>query len=73
MSTWRKSSYSGSSGNDCVEVAEWRKSSYSGSSGNACVEVADGSGGVQVRDTTNRGGTVLTVSAAAWQRFLARI
>ncbi|MQA09508.1 MAG: DUF397 domain-containing protein [Pseudonocardiaceae bacterium] len=38
---WRKSSYSGNSG-DCVEVgfapAEWRTSSYSGSSGN-CVEV----------------------------------
>jgi hypothetical protein len=37
---WRKSSYSGASGNgDCVEVA-WRKSSYSGGSGNGnCVEV----------------------------------
>ena len=31
--TWRKSSYSGGSGGDCVEVASWRKSSYSGGSG----------------------------------------
>jgi uncharacterized protein DUF397 len=39
--TWRKSSYSDSSGGDCVEVAvEWRKSSYSGPGGGECVEVA---------------------------------
>ena len=39
--SWRKSSYSGSNGGDCVEVAEvWRKSSYSGSNGGDCVEVA---------------------------------
>jgi hypothetical protein len=38
--TWRKSSYSGSSGGNCVEVASWRKSSYSGGSGGDCVEVA---------------------------------
>ncbi|MBT2470249.1 DUF397 domain-containing protein [Streptomyces sp. ISL-66] len=34
---WFKSSYSGSEGDNCVEVAlSWQKSSYSGS----CVEVA---------------------------------
>lgn len=38
---WRKSSYSGSAGGNCVEVATvWRKSSYSGSNGGNCVEVA---------------------------------
>ncbi|MEU6171300.1 DUF397 domain-containing protein [Streptantibioticus parmotrematis] len=38
---WFKSTYSGSSGDDCVEVAlSWRKSSHSGSSGDNCVEVA---------------------------------
>ncbi len=38
---WRKSSYSGSSGDNCVEVAPiWHKSSYSGTSGDNCVEVA---------------------------------
>ncbi|MDQ0984249.1 DUF397 domain-containing protein [Streptomyces sp. V2I9] len=40
---WRKSSYSGSTGGDCVECtvtdgAIWRKSSYSGSTGGECVE-----------------------------------
>jgi len=38
---WFKSSYSGSEGDNCVEVAlEWHKSSYSGSQGDDCVEVA---------------------------------
>lgn len=38
---WFKSSYSGSEGGNCVEIAyEWFKSSYSGSEGGACVEIA---------------------------------
>ena len=37
---WFKSSYSGSDGGNCVEIAyDWRKSSYSGSQGGDCVEV----------------------------------
>jgi Domain of unknown function (DUF397) len=43
MSTpdWRKSSRSGGSGGECVEIAAvWRKSSRSDGSGGACVEVA---------------------------------
>jgi hypothetical protein len=66
---WRKSSYSSGSGNACVEVAAWRKSSYSGASGNACVEVGDGDRVVLVRDTTDRPGAVLRVSAQAWRMF----
>jgi hypothetical protein len=38
---WRKSSYSGSNGGQCVEAATmWRKSSYSSSNGGQCVEAA---------------------------------
>lgn len=38
---WFKSSYSGSSGDDCVEVAlDWRKSTYSSAEGDDCLEVA---------------------------------
>ncbi|MEV5260161.1 DUF397 domain-containing protein [Streptomyces anulatus] len=38
---WFKSSYSGSEGGQCLEVAyDWRKSSHSGSEGGACLEVA---------------------------------
>jgi hypothetical protein len=37
---WRKSSYSGNGGVDCVEVGiAWRKSSHSGNGGGECVEV----------------------------------
>jgi hypothetical protein len=43
---WRKSSRSGGSGGNCVEVATlpWRKSSRSDGSGGNCVEVAEVSG-----------------------------
>lgn len=51
--------------------ANWRKSSYSGNVNDACVEAASCTGAVAVRDTTNRTGATLTVSAAAWQRFTA--
>jgi hypothetical protein len=37
---WRKSSYSGNGGSNCVEVSAWRKSSYSGNGGGDCVEVS---------------------------------
>jgi hypothetical protein len=38
---WRKSSYSGNNGGDCVEVATWRKASYSGNDNSTdCVEFA---------------------------------
>jgi hypothetical protein len=37
---WRKSSHSGHSGGDCIEVATWQKSSHSTNTGGDCVEVA---------------------------------
>jgi hypothetical protein len=38
---WFKSSYSGSEGDNCIEVAaSWQKSSYSSGSGDNCIEVA---------------------------------
>jgi hypothetical protein len=51
---------------------DWRKSTYSNANGGQCVEVASAEG-VAVRDTTNRDGAVLNVSAEAWQRFTASI
>lgn len=66
---WRKSSRSIANG-DCVEVG-YRKSSFSTYNGN-CVEVgADGR--VLVRDTKNRDGFVLTVTAGAWREFTGRL
>jgi hypothetical protein len=70
---WRKSSYSGGSGGDCVEVASWRKSSYSGGSGGNCVEVADTASVVMVRDTRHRDGGALAFAADAWTAFTASL
>ncbi|MGW3164717.1 DUF397 domain-containing protein [Streptomyces sp. NPDC001142] len=73
---WRKSTYSGSTGGECVECATtggatWRKSTYSGNTGGDCVEVADGLPcAVPVRDSKNPDGPVLTIGATAWQRFV---
>jgi Domain of unknown function (DUF397) len=71
--TWRKSSYSGGSGGDCVEVASWRKSSYSGGSGGNCVEVADAAAVVMIRDTRDRDGAALAFAADAWAAFTASL
>lgn len=71
---WRKSSYSGNNGGDCVEVATWRKASYSANNGTNCVEAgATPHGHVLIRDTANRDGTVLDVPAGAWSRFTASL
>jgi hypothetical protein len=50
----------------------WRKSSHSGSQAN-CVEVGSAAGLVKVRDTKDRHGPALTVSAGAWRRFMMGI
>jgi uncharacterized protein DUF397 len=47
----------------------WRKASYSGNGGGSCVEAGDFPGGVLVRDTTDRDGAMLSISAEAWQGF----
>lgn len=67
--TWRKSSYSNTQGDNCVEVA-WRKSSYSGGQGDNCVEVGPAASTVSVRDTKNRPAGMITVSADTWARFI---
>ncbi|MFD5620884.1 DUF397 domain-containing protein [Streptomyces yangpuensis] len=64
---WFKSSYSGSEGGACLEVAVgWRKSSYSGSDGDACLEVATGPDTVHVRDSKVQDGPVLALAPASW-------
>ncbi|MEU2117184.1 DUF397 domain-containing protein [Streptomyces sp. NPDC016459] len=72
--TWFKSSYSGGSGDNCVEVAlSWHKSSYSGSSGDDCVEVASCPSTVHVRDSKVPDGPQFTVAPDAWTGFLAHL
>ncbi|MFE6189187.1 DUF397 domain-containing protein [Streptomyces sp. NPDC056465] len=70
--TWFKSSYSGSEGGECLEVAyDWRKSSYSSEQGGACLEVAAHPTAVHVRDSKNPEGPTFTVAPAAWSSFAA--
>ncbi|MEU5343435.1 DUF397 domain-containing protein [Streptomyces sp. NPDC020766] len=74
---WFKSSYSGSDGDNCVEVAlAWRKSTYSGTEGGACVEVALRPRAVHIRDSKLNpigDGPELTVPGSAWAEFVAYV
>ncbi|MFI6145838.1 DUF397 domain-containing protein [Streptomyces sp. NPDC051109] len=72
---WRKSSYSGNTGGECVEcaplgAAAWRKASYSGSNGGECVEVAAQPCGVAVRDSKAPEGPAFTVAPEAFAAFV---
>ncbi|MGX1884629.1 DUF397 domain-containing protein [Streptomyces sp. NPDC055287] len=72
---WRKSSYSGDQGGDCVEcaplgAAAWRKSSYSSDQGGECVEIAEGACLVAVRDSKDPEGPAFTVSRTAFAAFV---
>ncbi|MEV7195079.1 DUF397 domain-containing protein [Streptomyces sp. NPDC093510] len=75
---WRKSSYSGTSGGDCIECAPlsgatWWKSTYSGSSGGDCIELAQAqcNGAIGVRDSKNPNGPTFTVTHTAFTHFVA--
>lgn len=77
MIAWRKSSRSGNTSGNCVEVGAWRKSSRSGSGGNAgnCVEagqLTDGTG-IAVRDTKHRTGATFTFTPDTWSGFVANL
>jgi hypothetical protein len=69
---WFKSSYSGSQGDNCIEVAvTWRKSSYSSGDSGDCVEVAACPGTVHVRDSKDKEGPQLAFAPEEWAGFLA--
>ncbi|MER5872838.1 DUF397 domain-containing protein [Streptomyces sp. NPDC002044] len=71
---WFKSSYSGSQGDSCVEVAlSWHKSTYSGSQGDDCVEVAACPDAVHVRDSKETAGPELAVAPGAWAAFVSGV
>jgi hypothetical protein len=53
-------------------MGDWRKSTYSDGNGGQCVEVASDDV-VLVRDTRDRQGVTLSVTADAWQRFTASL
>ncbi|MGW6390099.1 DUF397 domain-containing protein [Streptomyces sp. NPDC055103] len=72
---WRKSSYSGSDGGDCVEcaplgTAAWRKSSFSGPNGGECIEVADLDAHIAIRDSKRPEGPAFLARPAAFTAFV---
>lgn len=69
---WFKSSFSGSEGGACLEVAyTWRKSSYSGDEGGQCLEVAACPHTIHIRDSKNPADDSPTVhvTPATWTAF----
>ncbi|MFE7840331.1 DUF397 domain-containing protein [Streptomyces sp. NPDC057474] len=73
---WRKSSYSGDQGGQCIECAPlgplaWRKSSHSGDQGGECVEITETpSPTIAIRDSKNPVGPQLTLDPVAFSSFL---
>jgi Domain of unknown function (DUF397) len=55
-----------------MDNGNWRKATYSNGSGD-CVEVGSTVGSVAVRDTKDRNGATLSVTAKAWQTFTASL
>jgi hypothetical protein len=63
---WFKSSYSGSDGDECVEVAlSWHKSSRSLNEDAACP------GAVHVRDSKDKQGPQLALTPTVWTTFVS--
>jgi Domain of unknown function (DUF397) len=68
---WFKSSYSSSSGDDCVEVAlTWHKSTYSSGGSGDCLEIATCPTAVHIRDSKNTQGPSPALAPTAWEAFL---
>lgn len=53
-------------------IAQWRKSSFSGPT-NDCIEVRGTHDRLDVRDSKDRQGPVLTFTTAAWQAFVTGV
>jgi hypothetical protein len=72
-SPWRKSSYSGGHGGNCLEV-RWRKSSYSERGLDNCLEARLASGAtVDMRDSQHPHLGHLSFAPAEWRAFLAEV
>lgn len=68
--SWRKSSYSATTGGNCVEVGVWHKAIHSTTNGGACVEVAGLPDlGVAVRDSKDPDGPRLAFVPERWRAF----
>ncbi|WP_328589266.1 DUF397 domain-containing protein [Actinomadura logoneensis] len=71
---WRKSSHSGDTGGECVELrGTWRKSSRSGDTGGQCVELAGCPHDVAVRDSKDPDGPKLVFAGPVFGVFARRV
>jgi hypothetical protein len=52
-------------------ITRWKKSSKSGSNGGSCVEVRQYDDAIQVRDSKDRTGPVLTFTRDEWRAFIS--
>ncbi|QYX78006.1 DUF397 domain-containing protein [Streptomyces akebiae] len=69
---WFKSSYSGTEGDNCVEVAlEWRKSTYSSPQGDDCIEVATTPTAIHIRDSKDTTRPHFDLGPSAWAAFVS--
>ncbi|WP_338699775.1 DUF397 domain-containing protein [Streptomyces sp. Q6] len=76
LTMWRKSSHSGGSSGDCLEVSDaWRKSTHSGGDSGDCLEVNDAAcaAHVPVRDSKNPSGPAVVFGGGAWTAFVAAV
>jgi hypothetical protein len=69
---WFKSSFSGGSGGNCVEVA-WPRPSFSGGNGGDRVEVSSLPARISVRDSNNAAGSRLRFGASTWDAFVRAV
>ena len=69
---WRKASYSGANGGECVEVGVWRKATHSGGNGGNCVQVTTADTQIAVRDSKDPNGAVLAFAIPDWREFIDR-
>ncbi|MDO0915335.1 DUF397 domain-containing protein [Streptomyces sp. DT2A-34] len=73
---WRKSSYSGDQGGECVECATtgsltWTKSTHSSDQGGNCIEIAETPHTtLAIRDSKNPAGPIVTLDPAAFTTFV---
>ncbi|MGW9399084.1 DUF397 domain-containing protein [Streptomyces sp. NPDC055642] len=68
---WFKSSYSGSDGGNCLEVAyTWRKSTHSGDESGACAEIAAHPTATHIRDSKTPAAPHLTFTPETWAAFV---
>ncbi|TMM30796.1 MAG: DUF397 domain-containing protein [Actinobacteria bacterium] len=51
-------------------ITRWKKSSKSGSNGGSCVEIRENNGTIQVRDSKDPSGPILTFNAKEWAAFI---